>query len=153
MKTNRREKASKLLSGLGYGKMKDLAAKSIDTPKATKKTKYASGGKVEGKAAKHTLDRKPRAAGGRTKGKGNHVKINIINASKPAQGGLAMPTHAPMPMQAPAPPQRPPMAAPAPGMPPQRPMGLATGGKVPHLTGGSGGGRGRLQKAAAEKRR
>lgn len=144
------------------------------------KLKLKDGGEAKGKAPKSRLDRKNRATGGRNKGhKDAKVKINILNAgggkqpmpmSPPSAMGAA--PHAPMPMPPPQAPAAPPMggagappmgsgmpARPMPGMAPQQGRPFKGGGPVrskgehPHLEGGAGGGLGRLEKAAAQKKR
>lgn len=171
--SKRREKAKSILKGAGYGAMQNLVTKGVHEHekhmhKGKKETslKLATGGRAEGSAPESRLDRKSRAAGGRNrgkgKGKGNHVKINILNAGKqpvpvpmPATPAVGKPPMAPAPVGA-APP--PPMGAM--GRPPIPGVGLKSGGAarmkgkdVPHLKGGSGGGLGRLEKAAHEERR
>jgi hypothetical protein len=126
-------------------------AREDDHGLAAMRKKRARGGKVAGEAPKPRLDR--RARGGKVNGKG--VKINVIVAP---QGGGAAPM-GPPPGAAPPPPTaiRPPPpnpmvgamsgpgAQPAPMPSPMR----KDGGRVPHLTGGAGGGEGRIEKAKA----
>ena len=110
--------------------------------------KRARGGKVTGEAPMHRLDR--RARGGKVNGKG--TRINIIVA--PGGGGSAPGPMAPPPgAGAPPPPTmiRPPPAMPGPGAPPAPMPGpmRKDGGRVPHLTGGAGGGEARMEKIKA----
>src|SRR6185312_11045455 len=113
--------------------------------------KRARGGKVDGSAPKTRLDR--RARGGKVNGKG--TKINIIIAPQgggaPAGAPQMLPP-GPPPGAMPPPMARPPIAPPGPpGIPPQPMPGpmRKDGGRVPHLTGGAGGGEGRMEKAKA----
>ncbi|HQU24998.1 MAG TPA: hypothetical protein PKX13_12035 [Acidiphilium sp.] len=129
------------------------------TTEATKVTPRSrkSGGKVEceGGAAKKRLDRGGYKRGGAPKSKGTNINIVIdpkAGPDAPSMGGpIAAPMMPPRPMPAPmAPPPGPPpgmMPPGAGGMPPGMPM-RKTGGKVEY-TGGAGGARGRLEKAAA----
>ncbi len=102
-----------------------------------KKCNYKKGGKVkkskevkaEGSKTKVRLDKFARG-GAAKKGK---TTVNVIVA--PQNG---------------APPVAPPMAPPGPG-PMMKPPGLKTGG-VAKMTGGAGGGIGRLEKAADAKK-
>lgn len=139
--------------------------------------KLKDGGKAMGKEPMHRLDRKPRSAGGRNKShKEPKVSVNVINAGgkqpMPVPMAGSMAPHPPMPMPAPQVPAGPPPGVMASGAPPMsaRPMMPPPGGMpqrpfkgggpvrdkgndIPHLEGGSGGGLGRLEKAAHEKTR
>lgn len=121
---------------------------------------------AQGKTAKKRLDKRPRYASGggiddmdtpKKKGKSG-TTVNIVIAGKGDQ-----PTPPPMPVPVPAggPPMPPPGAMPpggAPGMPPGMPPkpGFKSGGAIKEpktkYNAGSGGGLGRLEKAAAQKR-
>lgn len=102
-------------------------------------------------AAKPRLDRKGYKNGGAVK-KGTVVNVIVAPQGAPA-GPPPMP---PPPMPMPEPPPMPPHGAPGPagappgppmGMaPPGMPMGRATGGRVPDMDYGAGGGLGRLEK-------
>lgn len=157
--SERRKHASGILSRNGYGNMKDLATDAVHEHEAhmhkgDKKTKIklSSGGEAKGKSPRHTLDRKPRAAGGRNKGhKEPRVAVNVINAGKqpvpvPMPGAGMGGPRPPAPMAAPPAPMgpppganpmaaHPPMGGPAPGMG-MRPNGLHTGGRAKRAGGG-----------------
>lgn len=132
------------------------------------KLKLKEGGDVEGEPSAPRLDRK--SSGGAAKGKksGNHVNVIIAPPAKdsapPMPPPMMPPPHPPMAGPPPGPPPGPPGAPPPGAMgPPKPPMGpppgmggpppgmpmRASGGRVPHLTGGAGGGEGRMEKAAA----
>lgn len=110
------------------------------------------GERIEGEAAKPRADRKRYARGGRTKN--GKTEVNIVIAEKP-NAPAAMP--APAAAAAPPPPPMPPRP-PIPPMPPQGGAGMPPGaippGMMPRkrggraMSGGAGGGLGRLQKAA-----
>lgn len=124
------------------------------------KIKLKHGGMVHGKHPAHRMDK--RARGGKV-GHGKPAVNVIVQTSNPAEKQMAMQQgmklgaamggpKPPMPMAGPPPGAGgPPMGSPPPGMPPggmpPRPPGLKRGGKVPELTGGAGGAKGRLQKA------
>ena len=114
-----------------------------------KRQRYATGGGVEDGASK--------------KKSGAKTEVNIVIAGKGDQG-------APMPQPVPAPMGPPPGAMPPPGGMPPRPMppggmppagmrppgAMRRGGGVKEeypIDAGAGGGKGRLEKAAAEKRK
>ena len=115
---------------------KDLIKKEVKAS-ALKK---ARGGPIEGKSAKHRLDR--RAGGGRVKGKGGKTNVNVIVAHPGGAGAgapppMMPPPAAPMPLPPPRPPMPPPGAMPPPGGPPgAMPLGgpmRAGGGRVGKL--------------------
>lgn len=180
--SDRRKRATDILAHHGYGKMKSVADKEVrrgigeheKAEHSSKKTKLKlkDGGKAEGKEPKSRLDRKPRAAGGRNKGhKEPRVSVNVINAGGKQPMPMGAAPSAPMPPPAARPPMAPPAGAPPPqmgagmparpmpGMMPQQQRPFKGGGPVrskgehPHLEGGAGGGLGRLEKAAAQKKR
>lgn len=160
---NRRARVGKLLSGYARGGATDepddcptpsnpkckkaggaVAKKRLDKPR-----RYATGGGVDD----------PNSTPAPKKGKSG-TTVNIVIAGK-GQGDapppLPMPTMAPPmpPVGGPPPsaPGMPPMGGPGgppPGMPPQM---RKQGGRVKEypIDAGSGGGRGRLEKAAAQK--
>lgn len=135
------------------------------------KIKLKDGGHVEGMKDHKRLDRASGGRANKSKGKGgNHVNIVVAPGG---HGGGGAPGGLPPPAGAGAPPPRPPMPPPPggppmgappggpPGMPPPRPpMGPPVGAGVPgmmprarggrvHLSGGAGGGEGRLEKTKA----
>ena len=123
-------------------------AAADDHGMAALRKKRARGGKVSGEAPKQRLDR--RARGGKVNGKG--TKINIIVAPGAGGAGVAPTPPGPNPGAiAPLPTTiRPP--PPAGISPPPQPMPgpmRKDGGRVPHLTGGAGGGEARKEKIAA----
>lgn len=141
------------------------------------KLKLKDGGDVDGEPSAPRLDRKAggKTGGGKSKKAGNHVNVIIAppGPDKPVPvpvppAGPAMPPPGGPPPGAGGPPPggppggppgaggpppmmgppRPPMPPPGAGGPPGMPM-RASGGRVPNLTGGAGGGEGRMEKAAA----
>lgn len=156
---NRRARVGKLLSGYARG---GATGEPDDCPNPSNPKCKKAGGPV----AKKRLD-KPRryATGGGIddpnsspapkKGK-NGTTVNIVIAGK--GGSDAPPPPPPMPMPPMAgpggpPPAMPPMGGPGgppPGMPPQM---RKQGGRVKEypIDAGSGGGKGRIEKAAAQK--
>jgi len=134
-----------------------VGTRNADSPEAAEddhglaalRKKRARGGKVAGEAPKQRLDR--RARGGKVSSKG--VKINVIVAPQGAgSAGIAPGPAGPNPGAiAPLPTAiRPP--PPAGISPPPQPMPSPMrkdGGRVPHLTGGAGGGEARKEKIAA----
>lgn len=111
-----------------------------------KKRRYASGGGIDDDAPK-------KKAGAKT-------EVNIIIAGKGDQSPpRAVPVPIPPPGAAgipPRPPMMPPGGAPPQGMPMRPPGAMKRGGGIKEpkypIDAGSGGGKGRLEKAAAEKR-
>lgn len=170
---HRQERAKKILSGRKSGgkadMLKSLGKKSKSglsgaAPKAfsasglspkmrqdkiqrkSKPDAYAAGGGVDGDAPK--------------KKSGAKTEVNIVIAGKGEQGA-SMPQPVPVPMPPPGAgmppgPPRPPMGGPPPGgMPPRPPGAMRRGGGVKEeypIDAGAGGGKGRLEKAAAYKR-
>lgn len=117
--------------------------------------KHEAGEKPEGKKAGGRLDKFARGGKTKSKGKGNHVNIAIINPKGGADAAAAPPLGGGMP----PPPPRAPMAPPGPmmggpsgglppGMGPKPPGMMKRGGKV-KMTAGADSGVGRKQKVAA----
>lgn len=150
---HRQDRAKSMLSKCGYKDGGPVSGAMPSTPRA----KRAEGGSVDGDGPSGRLDKKSRKKEG--------TQVNIIIAGKdgqqtppmlpppaPPMGGPAMPPQMPPPRPMP-PAARPPMGGPAPGMLP--PGGMARGGAVKKeypISDAAGGGKGRLQKAAAQKK-
>ena len=165
---HRQTRAKEILAGHGKSKpgLKSAKGKSKGLSGAMPTTFPA-----EGLSPKNRIDKKKRFASGggvndddAPKKKGNaKTEINIVIAGKGDQGAGAPPPRPMPPMMPPGagtppapPPPRPmppPGAMPPPGMKPPGAMKRGGGIKEPKypIDAGSGGAKGRLEKAAAEK--
>ena len=168
-----RDRASRILRQAGHSDAKQderLITKAIheheDADHGGKHTdlKFKHGGKVDGRESRAHGGRLSRAKGGRTKG----TTVNILVAGKHPADGMtgagetpAAAATAPTAMPKPPMPSVPPAMGGAPGgMPPGgAPAGIpnqpmrARGGSCFQMKTGSGGAKGRLQKAEEEKAR
>lgn len=156
-KASKSAKISRMIGSKSDAADKVEAAEGVSTTTA-KSDVPPSAGSDGGKMSKARGDRPARARGGAVKGKGKATTVNVIVApqsgGQPGASVSAMPPGA-GPGAGPMPP--PPSAAPAPAMPPRPPMPAPGGAAIPmrkrggavKLTGGAGGGTGRLEKAEA----